>query len=100
MTLAWQLLSTYGAVIGLVFIITYTRLARWWRYPEGWNVATLAAGLTLAFALVSLWSWVGDLGPLVWFGSVLLIVAAMTHRTYLLIREHRRVQQTKEETYV
>lgn len=90
MTLAWQVLSTYGAAIGLVFLITYTRLARWWRYPEGWNVATLAAGLTLAFSLVSLQTWLGDLDPLVMFGSVFLIAAAMTHRTYLLVREHRR----------
>lgn len=93
MTVFWQVLITVAALSGLAFVVTYAVLAPWWRSAVGWNLMTMAVGLTLAFSLVAARAWLGPLSIWVWIGAVLSITLALIHRTVLLIVEHRRARR-------
>lgn len=90
MTIFWQVLITMAALSGLAFIVTYHRLAPWWRSAVGWNLMLMAGSLTVAFGMIATRAWIGPLPLLVWIVVVLLITFTLVQRTALLVIEHRR----------
>lgn len=99
---AWIILMAYGALVGWAFVLGYAYWPKhqrpegaswrrpWHRSAMGVNLMAFTGCMALTFAMLFVDAAFGPMPRWAWVAIVLLILATMTHRTYLLLGDRRK----------